>query len=57
MNRGNGPLKKQNKQGWILGNPVADGCAGAVIVKRKPFAILEIFWTDGRTDGRTRQGV
>ena len=36
------------KQGRIHGNPVADGCAGAVM--RKPLAILEIFVTDGRND-------
>ena len=33
--------RNTNKQGRILGNPVADGWAGAV---------LEIFRTDGRTD-------
>ena len=41
----------KKKQGRIHGNPVADGCAGAVM--RKPLAILEIFVTDGRTDGPT----
>ena len=36
------------KQGRIHGNPVADGWAGAVM--QKPLAILEIFWTDRRTN-------
>ena len=39
---------RQVKQGRIHGNPVADGCAEAVM--GKPLAILEIFVTDGRTD-------
>ena len=39
------------KQGRIHGNPVADGWAGAVI--QRPIASLEIFVTDGRTDGPT----
>ena len=43
------------KQGRIYGNTVAAGLAGAVI--QSLIAILEIFVTDGRTDGPTRQGV
>ena len=43
--------KSLYKQGRIHGNPVADGWAGAVI--QRPIASLEIFVTDGRTDGRT----
>ena len=47
MNESNKNLD-QVKQGRIHGNPVADGWAGAIM--QKPLAILEIFWTDGRTD-------
>ena len=43
--------KPQQEQGRIHGNPVADGCAGAVM--QKPLAILEIFVTDGRTNRPT----
>ena len=43
--------KLLKKQGRIRGNLVADGWAGAVM--QKPLAILEIFWTDERTDGPT----
>ena len=38
------------KQGWIHGNPVADGWAGAIM--RKPLGIQKC---DGRTDRRTDQ--
>ena len=38
------------KQGWIHGNPVADGWAGAVM--QKPLGIQKC---DGRTDRRTDQ--
>ena len=40
--------REREKQGWIHGNPVADGWAGAVM--RKPIAIQKYF---GRTDGPT----
>ena len=44
------------KQGRIHGNTVADGWAGAVMLK--PIAIQKYFGrTDGRTDRPTRQGV
>ena len=37
------------KQGWIHGNPVVDGWAGAVM--RKPFEIQKYYkWTDRWTD-------
>ena len=42
----------EKKQGWIHGNPVADGWAGAV--KRKPLAIQKCY---RRMDRPTRQGV
>ena len=43
------PLQRRDsKQGWIHGNPVADGWAGAVMQK-----LLRIQKCDGRTDGRT----
>ena len=42
-------INMQHVEGFI------NGWAGAVM--RKPLAILEIFRTDGRTDGPTRQGV
>ena len=44
-------LEIELEQGRIHGNPVAEGWAGAIM--QKPLAILEIFWTDGRTDGLT----
>ena len=48
--------KLEQKQGWIHGNLVVEGLAGAAM--RKPLAIQKCYglmdgWTDGRTDGWT----
>ena len=48
-------MGNNEKQGWIPGNPVVDGWAGAVM--QKPLASLAIFLTDQRTDRPKRQGV
>ena len=40
-------LQLLNKQGWIYGNPVADGWAGSGAVMRKPLGIQKC---DGPTD-------
>ena len=45
------------KQGWIHGNPVADGWAGAVMRKPLRIQIVTDGPTDRRTDRPTRQGV
>ena len=41
-------MGNDEKQGWIPGNPVVDGWAGAVM--KKTLASLAIFLTDQRTD-------
>ena len=47
---------KEEKQGWIHGNPVADGWAG--VVMRKPLEIQKCdLPTDVPTYRPTRQGV
>ena len=48
--------KLEQKQGWIHGNLVVEGLAGAAM--QKPLAIQKCYglmdgWTDGRTDGWT----